>query len=55
MRLRACRGGFLLCVLGTILGACAMLPERVRVEVDDRSIEYEDKDAGKVRRHGRPR
>jgi len=54
MRLRACQGGFLLAVLGAILGACAVLPERVRVEVDDRSIEYEDKEE-RARRDGRPR
>ncbi len=34
MRLRACLGGVLLA-----LGACAGLPERVRIDVDGRSIE----------------
>jgi hypothetical protein len=34
MRLRACMGGVLL-----VVTACAQLPERVRIDVDGRSIE----------------
>jgi hypothetical protein len=37
MRLRAC-----ICGLLPALAACAQLPERVRVEIDDRTIEIED-------------
>lgn len=40
MRLRACMGGLLL-----LCGACAQLPEKVRVEVDGHSIEVKKRAA----------
>ncbi|MFN3945195.1 MAG: hypothetical protein ACK4K7_09725 [Allosphingosinicella sp.] len=44
MRLRACMCGFALAI-----GGCAHLPQKVRVEVDERSIEFEDRSGGKER------